>query len=208
MIGYVVAVNADSGQDRWRFRSEGLEEATAVSARIVTDSTVYGGVSNLRFVSVTACPPEGCSGPPELWPDSHEAGFVVALDATSSEERWRTTTDGSALPSPLLADGTLSVGSGGGVLLALDAERGQPKWRWERTITDSTNVPDAWIGRPAASEGVVYMVSGGTNRRQRHAPRPRRAHWSGAVGGSPPRHLVFRSDGRGRRPLRQLRNSG
>jgi len=157
MAGYAFVIDAASGRERWRFRFEGPEAENYVSAPVVTGDTVYLGVSSQRVVVVTACPDEGCFGTPEPWPDNHETGFVVALDAATGVERWRVPTNGSASTSPIVAAGMLYVGSGDGTLLALDAQSGQQRWRWQATGEDA-GAGAPWMGAPAAAGNTVFVV--------------------------------------------------
>jgi outer membrane protein assembly factor BamB len=69
--------------------------------------------------------------------------------------RWQFHTNGQVLSSPVVADGTLYVGSSDHNLYALDAVTGALKWKFETAgrITSS----------PAVSEGSVYFGSFDSN---------------------------------------------
>lgn len=90
-------------------------------------------------------------------------GLVLALSATDGKVLWRAQT-GEDLPldwgyengdmflsSPVVADGTVLIGSGDGHLYALEAESGRGKWRVETGGRVRSS--------PAVSNGTVYVGS-------------------------------------------------
>jgi outer membrane protein assembly factor BamB len=72
---------------------------------------------------------------------------LVAFDARTGEERWRTTGDGSFSGTPAAADGTLVVADAAGIL-AVDAVTGAPRWRRE-ILSEAP--------RLVIDEGIVYL---------------------------------------------------
>jgi outer membrane protein assembly factor BamB len=65
---------------------------------------------------------------------------------------WRLRTDGLMRSSPLLVGSVLYVGSGDGLLRAVDARSGEERWRFKTGGQVASS--------PAFAEGVVYFTSG------------------------------------------------
>ena len=78
------------------------------------------------------------------------AGFVVALDASSGEEIWRTEA-GLVESAPLVAGGRVFVGSWDGSVYALDAGTGQEIW--------SSSTGERIRGGVAVRQGTVFVGS-------------------------------------------------
>lgn len=81
-------------------------------------------------------------------------GRCFSRDGTAREEpssRWSYETGDAVWASPVVADGTLYVGSYDGHLYALDAETGELQWRYR--------TGDRVDGSPAVVNGTVYVGS-------------------------------------------------
>ena len=81
-------------------------------------------------------------------------GEVIAFDADSGAERWRTTVTSEVSATPLIADGFVVVRSNDGRTFGLDAADGARKWVFDRGI------PGLGVrgnGAPVAGNGLVYM---------------------------------------------------
>ncbi len=94
---------------------------------------------------------------PENWPtflyDSTNRR-CFASDRTSGERpsiRWSYRTDDAVWASPVVADGTLYIGSYDGHLYAISTETGELKWRYR--------TGDRIDGSPAVVDGTVYFGS-------------------------------------------------
>jgi outer membrane protein assembly factor BamB len=142
--GNVYAVDAATGRQRWQRRTGGPVASTPA-------------IANGR-----------------LYVASYD-GKVYALDARTGEPLWKFATGGERrfearglhgfqpnqqtyadpfdvfLSSPVVADGTVVVGSGDGNVYALDAASGEPRWTFR-----TGNVVHA---SPAYADGVVYVGS-------------------------------------------------
>jgi outer membrane protein assembly factor BamB len=135
-LSAVYAVERATGTERWH--AEMGEAEGILSGPAVVDGVVYVGVSSFALNN----------------------GYVLALDAATGEERWRTTVD-----APMFA-GQIAVGGGhvivpGGqanTVVALDAATGAERW-----IFTGGSVPV--FGSPAiATDAVVYFDNDRTIR--------------------------------------------
>jgi outer membrane protein assembly factor BamB len=132
--GFVYALDAATGATRWRARTEGR----------VRDTPAIAG--NRVFVG------------------SFD-GRVYAFDLATGKQQWRYDTEGATLrsgnygfdrrsiqSSPAVANGVVFVGARDGLLYALDANAGTPRWKYDHKIS--------WvIGSPAVVDGMVYVGS-------------------------------------------------
>ena len=82
---------------------------------------------------------------------AHTGVYRTAPLAQLGGVQWRVQTDGPVQSTPVVANGTLYVGSGDGHLYALDASTGAERWRFHagRAISSS----------PAVAGGLVYAGS-------------------------------------------------
>ncbi|WP_327051620.1 PQQ-binding-like beta-propeller repeat protein [Halomicrococcus gelatinilyticus] len=175
--GYVHAVDAETGEAKWRFEPDGY----ASSAPAVVDGTVYFGTWGRKFYALDAATGDpvwttdvghrfGSSSPvvddgvvyvgtvgdgPLVASGDDDEQFescaVLALDAASGDERWRYDDFGekeNVEASPALADSRVYVGSES-ELCALDAATGDVAWQ----RTDVQTNADV---SPAVVDGVVY----------------------------------------------------
>lgn len=177
----VVALDAATGEERWRYGEFGRKENVDASPA-VADGTVFVGGGEGAVVALDAATggerwrretgasvrasPAVAGG--TVYVGVHEAGEVVALDAGDGTEVWRAGLDGrNVKASPAVADGTVFaastrlVGCTGdcedapdstGFLSALDAADGTRRWRHE-TAPDTRS-------DPAVADGVVYFGRG------------------------------------------------
>ena len=172
------AVDAETGDVRWRYEvPDSLERGWAYSPAVV-DGTVYVSLWDERVVALEAATgdlewqaPIAVTGPPTVAggrvfvpgekPKTHDGpSFVAALDATTGDERWRRTADGDRNGRQLaVANGTVYAREGLEALVARAAETGEERWRH----TES-GYP---VGtRPVVTGEVLYVgTSGGEDRR-------------------------------------------
>ena len=167
------AVDAQTGQERWRFATEG----SIFSSPAVVDDVVYFGSDDAGFYAVDAA-----SGS-QLWRFGAEGsiasspvvaddavyftdrdGYLYALDAATGRELWRfrvsereftaegwDSWDAGTWSSPAVVDGTVYTGSSDGHLYAVDAATGVERWRFKTK-------GDVWVA-PAVANGIVYFGS-------------------------------------------------
>lgn len=129
LAGYVLALSAVSGRERWRY--ENLDAFVSDGVAVQHDQ-VYVGIVAHR--------------------ESNSPSAVLALDAASGEEQWRYAIDDEVgVTSPTLHDNTVYVGSENGNVYALDAETGTERWVFP--TADSVTTP------PAVGDGTVYAGS-------------------------------------------------
>ena len=135
---YVCALDAASGTERWRFRSE----ASLVGSPVVSGGVVY---------ATSVGDPTPREGESVVEDGPEPAASLYALDAASGTERWKF--DILDASSPAVSGGLVYVGSLDGFLHALDASSGVE--RWKCSIEDGA-------GSPAVAAGTVYV--GGADR--------------------------------------------
>ena len=126
----VYALDAATGEERWRFESGRWSSASA--APVVKDGVVYVGEE------------AGGGGRGEF--------YLYALDAATGEERWRFQAGGSVTP-PAVVGGTVYVGSGDNYVYALDGATGKWLWRFKAGFEGDV----AGFCAPAVADGVVYI---------------------------------------------------
>ena len=103
-VGYLYAVDIETGKEKWNFRTESIDEN--ISAPSVTDGVAYFG-----------------SG------DKH----LYAIDIQTGQEKWRFRAGDDVLSSPAIADNVAYFGSSDGYLYAVDIKTGQEKWKFKTT---------------------------------------------------------------------------
>ena len=152
--GRVLAVSAASGRTLWQREFD----------RCIAASPTVAG--NTVFVSVMD--PYPCSA-------DHDPGdgFVVALDAATGKERWRTRV-GVTESSPLVVGRTLYVGSWDRRLYALDRSTGRVRWSF---------ATGGKIKGAAASDGRTVSVGSYDGRAYALDAVTGRLRWSRAVDG-------------------------
>jgi outer membrane protein assembly factor BamB len=99
--GVIVAVDAATGAERWRFDLEVAPSVAGANPPAVVGGTVYAA--------------------------AHD-GTVVALDAVTGVARWSHETNGTVTTAVAVAGGFVFVGTTEGVLYALDAATGADRW--------------------------------------------------------------------------------
>ena len=170
---HLYAVDARTGQERWRFATEG----SVFSSPAVADDIVYFGSADTGFYAVDAASGSqiwrfGAKGPiassPVVADDAvyftDRDGYLYALDAETGQEIWRfrvsereftaegwDSWDAGTWSSPAVVDGTVFTGSSDGHVYAVDAATGAEKWRFKTK-------GDVWVA-PAVANGIVYFGS-------------------------------------------------
>ncbi|MCW8328048.1 outer membrane protein assembly factor BamB [Photobacterium sp. SDRW27] len=82
-----------------------------------------------------------------------ENAEVIALDEETGEEVWRTTVEGEVLAKPLVDEGLVVVNTSRGILQALDADSGEPKWQLSSEVPTLTLRGDS---SPVAISGGIF----------------------------------------------------
>ncbi|MFF3941047.1 outer membrane protein assembly factor BamB family protein [Streptomyces phaeofaciens] len=174
--GYLYAVDAVTGKQRWKFTTNSrVEESPTAADGLVyacaLSGTVYAvdaGTGKQRWKFVT----RGLLSSAAAVVDgvvyvSSEDSNLYALDAATGRQRWKFAT-GKYVSAPTVVDGTAYVGSGDGDLSAVDAGTGRQRWRSPigtapfvsaPTVVDGT----AYVG---SGDGNLYAVNAGTGKQR------------------------------------------
>lgn len=191
----IVALDLDTGEERWRFERGGRSpHSTSISAGdglayfcahggeegdqpVLLALTVDTGEERWRAALEIDDPMPGME---ESWLSpvvsngvvyvAASTGLAVALDAATGQEIWRADIEFAKPEPPALADGLLAFMGGKGIIV-LDAETGDIVW--SRTILAS-NV--------ALADGVLYVNNSGNLRALDAATGDDRWHFSGSNG--------------------------
>ena len=127
--GYLYAVSADSGRERWRFDHK---VSWVNSSPAVSDGVVYAG--------------------------SSDGQFVQAVDAATGRELWRTKV-GLTWASPALAGDVVLTADGQSFVDALDRKSGALLWRFRTgSQVFSSPVPDGDLVFVGSTDGGVYAL--------------------------------------------------
>jgi polyvinyl alcohol dehydrogenase (cytochrome) len=115
--GNAYAVEAFTGKLVWKIEADSHEAAVLTGTPTLHDDTLYVPVSSLEEASAASPDYECCSF----------RGSVLALDAATGEEKWRTWLVGEPVKQPPESDGTAFLGPSGVAVWnapAIDEERG------------------------------------------------------------------------------------
>lgn len=159
---FLYAVDRQTGQELWRFKTEGYVESSVT----VVDGVVYFG-SNDRYLyavdshsgqmkwqlktfgRITSSP---AVTDERVYITSHDRN-LYAVDRHTGQEIWRFTTDWPISSSPVVAAGVVYFGGSGsnGPLYAIDNQTGQELWKFK---TD-----EPIYASPTVANGMVYFGS-------------------------------------------------
>jgi outer membrane protein assembly factor BamB len=103
---YLYAVDAFTGQERWRFKAG--KAGNFVGSPIVSGSVVYVG---------------SCGG--------SDDSYLYAVDANTGQEIWRFKTVAQLGDPPAVSEGVVYIGGDDSYLYAVDANTGQEIWRFK-----------------------------------------------------------------------------
>jgi outer membrane protein assembly factor BamB len=166
----LLALDAETGTERWRFRGRTRFESVHVDHDVVYASTSDGflyavdaatGSARWSFVtealssvsaSVVGDGLVYVRGGVFASDTGSLQHALYAIDDATGAERWRLVLDGGDLTVPALEAGTLYAGGQDGYLYAWDAATGERRWR----IPTPGGVPSS----PAAADGTVYVPAG------------------------------------------------
>ena len=173
--GIVHALDLATGEGIWRFRTDGadydaaefgfdrrqiqsspvvLEDMVVVGSRDASlyalDPATGGRIWSFEDGSAWVVSTPAVRGD-TIWSARSSSTAVRALSRQSGEELWMVQTGGFVFSSPVVADGTVYIGSGNGSLFALDAATGDTRWEFA--------TGGAVFSTPVVSEGRVYFGS-------------------------------------------------
>ena len=155
--GDVIALDSDTGHQRWRTRFDNI----IMSTPVVADGSVFVGTGHNGPASahetnfVYAAEVHQSSLP--MW-GRPEGDHIVALDAATGSKRWSYRTAGEDMPSPVYAAGRLIFVNGDFNAYALRAGDGGPLWQREvgglATMASANRAGDAVIA--STCSGPAY----------------------------------------------------
>lgn len=179
--GGIVALDAVSGAERWRIMFqpsyEGANHGSLVGAvgysdLVIASSddgtiTAYDTTSReVRWTAPRVHPilpdPEGTRGDIRILVNAGDVilagsytGILVALDATTGIERWRTQLDVSISYPPAVEGDTAYVAQIGGIVAAVDIRTGAVLWKTGRTSQSGRS----YFGPGVARDGRLYIAA-------------------------------------------------
>lgn len=172
--GNLVAIDARTGQEQWRFATGG----PLASSPVVAGDWVYVGSRDRYLYAIdrgsgqqrwryrtgnwVASTPAIAAN--TLFFGSNDE-FVYALDTATGDEKWRFKTGNDVFASPVVADGVVFVGSYDGTLYALEAGSGRARWQLKtgKPIKSSALVFDQMVYF-GSGDGQLYAVAAQTGR--------------------------------------------
>jgi outer membrane protein assembly factor BamB len=80
----------------------------------------------------------GVGGNEDVWLLATRDAHVIAVDAKSREERWRTRVPSEVLARPVIYQDTVIVRTIDGKILSLNIDTGKIRWQYQRAIPDLT----------------------------------------------------------------------
>ena len=148
--GKFYAVDAASGQLKWKFATPGERRFTAKHIH----GSLPGGEAMPDPFDCYLSSPVVSGG--NVYFGSGD-GNVYALEAASGKQTWKFQTGDVVHASPAIADGTLYIGSWDSYFYALDAATGKEKWKF-KTGEDHEIYNQVGIQSSAAvADGIVYF---------------------------------------------------
>lgn len=160
----------DEGDETWYGRpvvDESVYVATSESLLSLTTDGEKRWASDDGLVYSTPAVADGIvyvgAGATEGGDDGGTESALVAFEAETGTELWRTSRVGESMGVPTVADGTVYVVSPAtmrrnGRLYAVDAASGKVQWCFDLGTTGSSGHTTAPV---AVTEGVVYVAAGG-----------------------------------------------
>jgi outer membrane protein assembly factor BamB len=163
-IAYSAVTNAGPASVTPGLRAEDVADGAvqweiAIDARALSAPVVAQG---LVFVAVTTAGQplriDGSAASPAA--DAAAGGFVVAFDALSGTERWRTGMDRLDRQELTVADGRLFVGDQSGTIYAIDARTGATAWTTFIPPSGNADEGNAPVLSPVTvAGGTAFVVS-------------------------------------------------
>lgn len=158
--GYLYALNAETGQERWRFQ---LTAYVVRSSPVAADGVVFIGAGFNLFALDAKTGAQVWRVPLRYAGQStptiargvvvvpSQEGWIYAFAAKTGEVRWRIPTDGVVFGSPAITGDIVAIGTDTGTVYTVKLETGQLIWR--KSMTGGV------IASPAIGGEVVYFTS-------------------------------------------------
>ncbi|WP_158308644.1 PQQ-binding-like beta-propeller repeat protein [Halobacterium salinarum] len=177
--GAVTALNRQTGAERWQTEMSDC----ILAAPTVVDDTAYVGCHDQTLYAIDVDSGKikwsyetlgDIFSPPSVANETVYVGggeYVYAIDADEGTRKWWFKTNDHDLFGGLagiatrnaiaVADGTAYVGSGDGLLYALDATTGTVDWHFQPTKVNTTSGTPSITSSPAVADGDVYFATAG-----------------------------------------------
>ncbi len=124
--GYLYAVNARTGELRWRFHAFNQLMGTPLVAKFDGRPLVFIGAGSSVFAYSHAV---NFAEPDARVTRGNGLSAMFAVDASTGELVWAFRTQGEDMPTPVLSKGRLLFGNGDGHVYSLDATSGRLVWK-------------------------------------------------------------------------------
>ncbi len=141
--GLVSAFEKDTGKEVW-----------STNFAIFEDNSWTSFITNLWDDGTPAKIAGGLSVAYETVFFGTENGEVIALDANTGEQKWKSVVKGEVLASPAVEGGVVVVNTGSGFVFALDAGTGEEVWAFE---SDVPPLSLRGVSSPAAVNGGAII---------------------------------------------------
>ncbi|MFC6954757.1 PQQ-binding-like beta-propeller repeat protein [Halorubellus litoreus] len=177
--GAVTALNRRTGAIQWQTETSDC----ILAAPTVVDDTVYVGCHDQTLYAIDVYSGDirwsyetlgDIFSPPAVADETVYVGggkYVYAIDAADGTRKWWfETNDHDLFDAPpasatrnaiAVTDGTAYVGSGDGLLYALDAQTGTVDWHFQPAKVNTTSGVPAITSSPAVADGAVYFATAG-----------------------------------------------
>ncbi|UUU21632.1 outer membrane protein assembly factor BamB family protein [Streptomyces sp. DSM 40750] len=172
--GHVYAVDAGTGEQRWKFTTRSSADAAPTVADGVVyagclDGTVYAvdagtGKQQWKFTARNYVVESPVVVDGVVYVSSQDYN-LYALDAVTGKQRWRFPAN-KGVSAPAVVDGIAYVGSGDGNLYAVDVGTGKQRWKFR--VGKSVSAPVVAYGTVyvGSHDGSLYAVDAGTGKQQ------------------------------------------
>ena len=96
----------------------------------------------------------GVGGNEEVWLLATRDAYVIAVDAKTRSERWRTRVPTEVLARPVIYEDTVVVRTIDGKILSLNLDSGKIRWQYQRAIPDLTL---RGTSEPVIARGKIFV---------------------------------------------------
>ena len=96
----------------------------------------------------------GVGGNEDVWLLATRDAYVIAVDAKSRRERWRTRVPSEVLVRPVIYEDTVVVRTIDGKILSLNIDSGKIRWSYQRAIPDLTL---RGTSEPVIARGKIFV---------------------------------------------------
>jgi outer membrane protein assembly factor BamB len=157
---YLYALDAESGQEKWKFRTEDwVLSSPAIANGLVyfgsEDGYLYAADSKTGQKKWNFKTGDWIDGSPAVANGTVYFGsddeHLYAVDANTGQEKWKFKTDSGMFSSPAIENSVVYFGSDSGYLFAANTITGQEIWKFKAGNSISSS--------PAIADGVVYIGS-------------------------------------------------